>query len=76
METVIEYRGKLYPFKKPIYLTDAMFYDRCWYIVKNNSKENIEEYANMWIAHKYFTVDYDPPVMQILYDLEQNVAAP
>ncbi len=71
-QTIIEYKGKQYHFKKSMYLTDKMFYDRCWFIIKNNCQEHIESFADMYISWKFFDVEYGKEFMEKLKQLEEN----
>lgn len=73
METIIEYKGRMFPFKKSIHMCDKMFYDRCWFIVKNQGVENIEAYADMWISFKYFESKYSDDIMEKIKELENNM---
>jgi hypothetical protein len=73
MSTCIEYKGKLFLFNAIPNLTEAMFMDRCWYIVKNINEPNIEELADLWISKKYTKCQYDELIMTKLNDLERNV---
>lgn len=72
--TIIEYKGRMYPFVKPSNIgTEKMFLDRCWFIVKNNDIENIESYADMWIAFKYYQSEYSKDNMEKIRHYEQNM---
>jgi hypothetical protein len=75
MEAVIEYKGRLHVFKKPMHLTDKMFQDRCWLIVKNSTYPYIENYADMWISWKYFDIEYTKDIMEKLKTLQNNLAS-
>lgn len=74
METIIEYKGRMFPFKKSIHITDNMFYDRCWFIVKNQGVENVEAYADMWISFKYFESEYSDEIMRKISELQSNLS--
>lgn len=73
MSTCIEYKGKLYLFNTIPNLTETMFLDRCWYIVKNMNEPHIEEYADLWISKKYTRCHYEEAIMEKLNELERNV---
>jgi hypothetical protein len=53
----IEYDGKSYWFKNTNERED-MFMDKCWYIVKNIDKPNIQCLADIWVNKKYLDVCY------------------
>jgi hypothetical protein len=72
-QTIIEYKGRQYQFTKSMYLTDKMFYDRCWFIVKNYMEENIDSLADMYISWKFFKVEYTKDFMEKLRKLESNM---
>lgn len=73
METSIEYKGKLYIFKKPPNLTDKMFQDRSWFIVKNKNLEHVESYADLWICWKYYGSEYGRELMDFLVRCETKM---
>lgn len=74
MDVIIEYKGTMYEFHKPRQLSEQMFQDRCWFIVKNYGKHGVEVYADMWIAWKYFDVEYSKEYMNIIREYEGNMA--
>jgi hypothetical protein len=41
METIIEYKGRIHTFTKSIHLPEKVFYDRCWFVVKNITEPGI-----------------------------------
>lgn len=72
-QTIIEYKGRQHHFTKSMYLTDKMFYDRCWFIVINRVEENIESLADMYISWKFYKVEYGQDIMEKLKRLELNM---
>lgn len=76
MNMSIEYKGKLHFFEKTGQLTDKMFHDRSWFIVKNATAENVESYADLWVSHRYFGVIYSQHIMEKLGIYESNMACP
>jgi hypothetical protein len=73
MNTLIDYKGKIYVFDTNKYMTDDMFSDRCWFIVKNNDVPWIHQFADAWIAHKYLKCTYSEDVMDKLKELESKM---
>ncbi len=73
MSTLIEFKGYFHYFKKPSNMTDKMFLERSWFIVKNNTIANIENFANVWISYKYYNALYDEKIMAQIKALEQNM---
>lgn len=65
----IEYMGKAFVFDKPSHLNDQQFYDRCWFIVKNDGVEFIEAYADIWLAITYHGAMYAPELQRIVEKL-------
>lgn len=57
-QTIIEYKGRMHIFERPLHMTDKMFQDRCWYIVKNKGDPDIEARADLWIAETYYGCGY------------------
>ena len=73
--TLIEYKGCLYHFQKPSHLTEKMFQDKCWFIVKNKNVQNIEDMSNIWIASKYYKTGYSEEIMQQIAEYEKNMSS-
>jgi hypothetical protein len=73
MENIIEYKGHMYNFKKSQYITEKMFLDRCWFVVKNFCEPLIDNYADIWISYKYYDSEYPIEVMEKIRDLEHNM---
>lgn len=75
LKTVIEFEGKMFLFEhnSDVFMTESMFLDKCWFIVKNNQVDDIEHYANMWIQVKYNKVEYEASCMQKINDLNTFV---
>jgi hypothetical protein len=73
MNTIIEYKGRLYPFTKNPNYTENMFLDRSWFIVKNIEQEMIESFADLWISVKYYKTEYSKEIMEKINSLESNM---
>jgi len=73
METIIEYKGKIHSFKKPIHLPEKVFYDRCWFVVKNITEDNIEGLADIYIAWKYYDTEHSSAIMEKIKQCEANM---
>lgn len=71
--TVVEYKGRFYPFTKPAHYTENMFQDRCWYIVKNIDIPFIESFADIWISCKYYENEYTKEIMDAVKGYELNM---
>lgn len=67
---LIEYNGNHYFFKNLHNETTDMFFDRCWFIVKNIEKfkdrELLEKISLCWINHKYLGVTYSNEIMRYI----------
>jgi hypothetical protein len=75
METVIEYKGKLYFFKKDCdILSDDLFIDKCWFIIKNLGVKDIHALADCWISCKTYGVEYSKDVMEKIAACETVLA--
>jgi hypothetical protein len=73
MQTIIEYKGRMYNFNKSANFTEKMFLDRCWYVVKNFCEPLIDNYADIWICYKYYDSEYPSEVMEKIKELEDNM---
>lgn len=77
---VITYLGNTYVFKKPDdnndVETDAMFRDRCWWLVKNIVRHNTDNktrllaLSHIWASIKYYGAVYEPHVLDMLKTYE------
>jgi len=72
-DAVIEYKGRIHAFAKPMFYTEKMFLDRCWFVVRNVTVPDIEALADIWICARYHGVRYDKTVMDRLQKCE-NIA--
>jgi hypothetical protein len=72
---VITYLGNTYIFyKKDETETDAMFRDRCWWIVKNSTNCEIDlkmiiSLSSIWTSIKYYGATYDEDVANTITTL-------
>lgn len=71
----IEYKGKSHTFTKPQHMNERQFLDRCWFIIKNQSTDNVAAYADIWLAHKYFHCSYDLEMMRTIDDMNGKIWA-
>jgi hypothetical protein len=56
----VHHKGNSFVFERTSdVLSDEMFYDRAWFVVLNLGKENIEAYADLYIATKYYGACYE-----------------
>jgi hypothetical protein len=74
---VITYQGQTYRFaKKDNTETEAMFRDRCWWIVKNIDNDNVKNIEHIislsyiWISQKYYNVTYDDDTTALMKTLK------
>ena len=64
---IIEYKGRLFMFEHPDdIVSETIFFDRCWFIARNSEHKDVNEYADLWISHKYFGTCYDIETMNTL----------
>lgn len=69
----IEYKGAVHEFQKLRHLSEHQFLDRCWFIVKNKDVQNVEAYADLWVAMRHYDVTYTTTVMAALAEMEKRV---
>lgn len=60
----IEYNGISYSFKNITQESDEIFYNRIWFIIKNEPKnikelDILEKYSKIWINIKYLKCKYN-----------------
>lgn len=75
---VISYLGNTYTFPRKNNTeaeTDAMFRDRCWWIVKNiakgdKDKKTIIALSHVWVSIKYYGATYDDSIIDVLKTCE------
>lgn len=68
----IEHKGKVHVFSKD-QLDRNQFMDKCWFLVKNETIHDVEIYADIWIAHKYYGAVYDEKIMKVIKQLAANL---
>lgn len=50
-------------------LSDEMFYDRCWFVILNNGKPNVEALADVYIGRRYNDAKYPSHVTDVLQSM-------
>jgi hypothetical protein len=70
-KNLITHQGKIYIFQKNNDERDEMFFDRCWFIVKNIDKyqDNMSylyHLSLLWVNHKYLKVTYNEEIMKAI----------
>lgn len=68
----IEYDGKNYLIQVPeseAMLNINMLYDKYWFIIKNNQKENIEHLADIWLMKKHYGLTYPQHIEKEIQNL-------
>lgn len=73
MDILIEYKGHLHFFKNTLQTPEHIFYDRCWFIVKNKHKPDSEAIADLWISQKYCQCSFPEETSIIIKEYEANM---
>jgi hypothetical protein len=71
----IEYKGRVHTFVRPSGMSNKMFMDRSWYVVKNMGVEHVESFADLWIAHRYYGVGYGKEITVRMMELASNAVS-
>lgn len=73
----IEYKGASHTFEKPMHMNERQFLDRCWFIVKNDSPDNVnvKAFADLWLSHKYYHCQYDAEIMRTIQAMDDKIWA-
>lgn len=64
---VMHYKDTTFVFERGVdMLSEEMFYDRCWFIILNSHKPDVEGLADIFIASRYNGTRYSANIMDRL----------
>lgn len=70
---LITYNNVVYYIKKNNNESNDMFWERAWFIVKNNDVDDIISYSKIWQCYKFNNAEYEPKIMEFIIKLENNL---